>query len=146
MYGSGNRCPGSALCLPWPRGFQWIIAWLLVVNWSPAKVFMGDVGSTFLVLCSLVWCSSLRWEEVFSYLLLATHSLATRASVFSVVFLLASECFKRTVFICFSACIRPAGLMPEYPLPLSQQQRCWRWPCFWVACYGCSSLPSQSCC
>jgi Fuc2NAc and GlcNAc transferase len=48
----------------------------LVWNWSPAKVFMGDVGSTFLgaVFAGLVIQSS-SWAEAFGFLLVATPLL-----------------------------------------------------------------------
>ncbi|MGC6482597.1 MAG: glycosyl transferase [Synechococcus sp.] len=49
----------------------------LIWNWSPAKVFMGDVGSTFLgaVFAGLVLQAS-SWSEVFGCLLVATPLLA----------------------------------------------------------------------
>ena len=49
----------------------------LIWNWSPAKVFMGDVGSTFLgaIFAGLVLQTS-SWMEVFGYLLVATPLLA----------------------------------------------------------------------
>ena len=45
----------------------------LIWNWSPAKVFMGDVGSTFLgaVFAGLVLQAS-SWSVAFAYLLVAT--------------------------------------------------------------------------
>ena len=45
-------------------------------NWSPAKVFMGDVGSTFLgaVFAGLVLQAS-TWPEAFGYLLVSTPLL-----------------------------------------------------------------------
>ena len=48
----------------------------LVWNWSPAKVFMGDVGSTFLgaVFAGLV-LQAPSWPEALSYLLVATPLL-----------------------------------------------------------------------
>ena len=48
----------------------------LLWNWSPAKVFMGDVGSTFLgaVFVGLVFQAS-SWIEAFGYLLVATPLL-----------------------------------------------------------------------
>ena len=48
----------------------------LLWNWSPAKVFMGDVGSTFLgaVFAGLVLQTS-SWSEAFAYLLVATPLL-----------------------------------------------------------------------
>ena len=49
----------------------------LIWNWSPAKLFMGDVGSTFLgaVFAGLVLQAS-SWTEAFGYLLVATPLLA----------------------------------------------------------------------
>ena len=49
----------------------------LLWNWTPAKVFMGDVGSTFLgaVYAGLVLQAS-SWPEAFGYLLVATPLLA----------------------------------------------------------------------
>ena len=49
----------------------------LLWNWSPAKVFMGDVGSTFLgaVFAGLVLQAS-GWPEAFGCLLVATPLLA----------------------------------------------------------------------
>ena len=46
-------------------------------NWSPAKVFMGDVGSTFLgaLFAGLVLQAS-SWSEAFGYLLVCTPLLA----------------------------------------------------------------------
>ena len=48
----------------------------LLWNWSPAKVFMGDVGSTFLgaVFAGLVLQAS-TWAEALGYLLVATPLL-----------------------------------------------------------------------
>ena len=45
-------------------------------NWSPAKVFMGDVGSTFLgaVFCVLVLQAS-TWSDALALLLVATPLL-----------------------------------------------------------------------
>ena len=49
----------------------------LIWNWSPSKVFMGDVGSTFLgaVFAGLVLQAS-SWIEAFGYILVATPLLA----------------------------------------------------------------------
>ena len=67
-----------ALAAPWP--FLVLVASLLgflVWNWSPAKVFMGDVGSTFLgaVFAGLVLQAS-SWSDMFCFLLVATPLLA----------------------------------------------------------------------
>jgi len=53
----------------------------LIWNWSPAKVFMGDVGSTFLgaVFAGLVLQSD-SWQEASSLFLLATPLLADAGS------------------------------------------------------------------
>ena len=66
-----------ALTAPWPL---WVLVGsllgFLLWNWSPAKVFMGDVGSTFLgaVFAGLVLQAS-SWPEAFGYLLVATPLL-----------------------------------------------------------------------
>lgn len=66
-----------ALTAPWP---VWALVGsllgFLLWNWSPAKVFMGDVGSTFLgaVFSGLVIQAS-SWPEAFGYLLVATPLL-----------------------------------------------------------------------
>lgn len=63
---------------PWPFStLAGSLLGFLVWNWSPAKVFMGDVGSTFLgaVFSGLVLQAS-SWPEAFGYLLLATPLLA----------------------------------------------------------------------
>ena len=65
------------LAAPWPL---WVLVGslhgFLFWNWSPAKVFMGDVGSTFLgaVFAGLVLQAS-SWPEAFGYLLVATPLL-----------------------------------------------------------------------
>jgi len=66
-----------ALTAPWPL---WTLLGSLIGfllwNWSPAKVFMGDVGSTFLgaLFAGLVLQAS-SWSEAFGYLLVATPLL-----------------------------------------------------------------------
>ena len=54
----------------------------LIFNWAPAKIFMGDVGSTFLgcLFASYVFQSSDLYQSL-SVLLLASHSLVTPLSV-----------------------------------------------------------------
>ena len=48
----------------------------LLWNWSPAKVFMGDVGSTFLgAVFSLLVLQSSSWHEALALLLVATPLL-----------------------------------------------------------------------
>lgn len=66
------------LSSPWPiwalvGGLAGFLFW----NWSPAQVFMGDVGSTFLgaVFAGLVLQAS-SWPEAFGCLLVATPLLA----------------------------------------------------------------------
>ena len=106
-------------------------------NWGPAKVFMGDVGSTFLgaVFAGLVLQAS-SWPEALGYLL---WPLPWEMLVFVslAVGLLASACSSPTVFIFSSVCIRRAGLTPAFPSPTSLLQQCWRWQCLREACPGC---------
>ena len=62
---------------PWPLwALVGSLLGFLLWNWSPAKVFMGDVGSTFLgaVFAGLVLQAS-SWLEAFGYLLVATPLL-----------------------------------------------------------------------
>ena len=66
-----------ALTAPWPIWpLVGSLVGFLVWNWSPAKVFMGDVGSTFLgaVFAGLVLQAS-SWPEALSLLLVATPLL-----------------------------------------------------------------------
>ena len=66
------------LIAPWPLwALVGSLLGFLLWNWSPAKVFMGDVGSTFLgaVFAGLVLQAS-SWPEAFSWLLVATPLLA----------------------------------------------------------------------
>jgi UDP-N-acetylmuramyl pentapeptide phosphotransferase/UDP-N-acetylglucosamine-1-phosphate transferase len=66
-----------ALAAPWPIwALVGSLVGFLLWNWSPAKVFMGDVGSTFLgaVFAGLVLQAS-SWPQAFGYLLVATPLL-----------------------------------------------------------------------
>jgi UDP-N-acetylmuramyl pentapeptide phosphotransferase/UDP-N-acetylglucosamine-1-phosphate transferase len=66
-----------ALAAPWPIwALVGSLLGFLLWNWSPAKVFMGDVGSTFLgaVFAGLVLQAS-SWPEAFGCLLVATPLL-----------------------------------------------------------------------
>jgi Fuc2NAc and GlcNAc transferase len=66
-----------ALAAPWPLwALLGSLLGFLVWNWSPAKVFMGDVGSTFLgaVFSGLVIQAS-SWPEALGLLLVATPLL-----------------------------------------------------------------------
>jgi Fuc2NAc and GlcNAc transferase len=66
-----------SLTAPWPLwALVGSLLGFLLWNWSPAKVFMGDVGSTFLgaVFAGLVLQAS-SWPEAFGYLLVATPLL-----------------------------------------------------------------------
>ena len=66
-----------ALAAPWPLwALVGSLLGFLLWNWSPAKVFMGDVGSTFLgvVFAGLVLQAS-SWPEAFGSLLVATPLL-----------------------------------------------------------------------
>lgn len=66
-----------SLAAPWP---VWVLVGsllgFLLWNWSPAKVFMGDVGSTFLgaVFAGLV-LQAPSWQEAIGLLLVATPLL-----------------------------------------------------------------------
>ena len=65
------------LSAPWPIwALVGALLGFLVWNWSPAKVFMGDVGSTFLgaVFAVLVLQAS-TWFEALAFLLVATPLL-----------------------------------------------------------------------
>jgi Fuc2NAc and GlcNAc transferase len=66
-----------ALTAPWPLwALVGSLLGFLLWNWSPAKVFMGDVGSTFIgaVFAGLV-LQAPTWPEAFGYLLVATPLL-----------------------------------------------------------------------
>lgn len=66
-----------ALAAPWPLwALVGALLGFLLWNWSPAKVFMGDVGSTFLgaVFAGLV-LQSPSWPEALGLLLVATPLL-----------------------------------------------------------------------
>jgi len=66
------------LAAPWPIwSLVGALLGFLLWNWSPAKVFMGDVGSTFLgaVFAGLV-LQAPTWPEVLGLLLVATPLLA----------------------------------------------------------------------
>jgi UDP-N-acetylmuramyl pentapeptide phosphotransferase/UDP-N-acetylglucosamine-1-phosphate transferase len=66
-----------ALAAPWPIwALVGSLLGFLLWNWSPAKVFMGDVGSTFLggVFAGLVLQAS-SWPQAFGCLLVATPLL-----------------------------------------------------------------------
>jgi Fuc2NAc and GlcNAc transferase len=66
-----------ALTAPWPLwALVGSLLGFLLWNWSPAKVFMGDVGSTFLgaVFAGLVLQAS-SWPVALGYLLVATPLL-----------------------------------------------------------------------
>ena len=63
---------------PWPLwALVGSLLGFLLWNWSPAKVFMGDVGSTFLgaIFAGLV-LQAPTWQQSFCFLLLSTPLLA----------------------------------------------------------------------
>jgi UDP-N-acetylmuramyl pentapeptide phosphotransferase/UDP-N-acetylglucosamine-1-phosphate transferase len=62
---------------PWPI---WVLVGsllgFLIWNWSPAKVFMGDVGSTFLgAVFAVIVLQAFSWSEALALLLVATPLL-----------------------------------------------------------------------
>ncbi|NOL48005.1 MAG: glycosyltransferase family 4 protein [Synechococcus sp. MIT S9220] len=67
----------------------------LIWNWSPARVFMGDVGSTFLgaVFAGLV-LHAISWPQALSYLLVVTPILADACSCVVRRFLAGQAVFK----------------------------------------------------
>ena len=53
------------------------LAAFLIYNWSPAKIFMGDVGSTFLgALLGGILLQMPNWSSSFEYLFIASPLLA----------------------------------------------------------------------
>ena len=62
---------------PWPIwALVGSLLGFLLLNWSPAKVFMGDVGSTFLgTVFSVLVLQGDSWSEALAFLLLATPLL-----------------------------------------------------------------------
>ena len=70
------------LAAPWPL-FALVGALLgfLLWNWSPAKVFMGDVGSTFLgAMFTVLVLQASTWPEALGLLLVATPLLGDACS------------------------------------------------------------------
>nr|WP_186519274.1 glycosyl transferase [Synechococcus sp. PROS-9-1] len=65
------------LTTPWPIwALVGALLGFLLSNWSPAKVFMGDVGSTFLgAVFALLVLQSSTWSEALALLLVATPLL-----------------------------------------------------------------------
>jgi UDP-N-acetylmuramyl pentapeptide phosphotransferase/UDP-N-acetylglucosamine-1-phosphate transferase len=65
------------LSAPWPIwALVGSLLGFLVWNWSPAKVFMGDVGSTFLgAVFALLVLQASSWSEALALLLVATPLL-----------------------------------------------------------------------
>ena len=53
---------------------HWYIKWFLYFNWSPSKIFMGDIGSLFLgtFLVSLIYSNTSSYVGVFKILLLCS--------------------------------------------------------------------------
>jgi Fuc2NAc and GlcNAc transferase len=66
------------LAAPWPIwSLVGALLGFLVWNWSPAKVFMGDVGSTFLgAIFAVLVLQSSTWPDALALMLLATPLLA----------------------------------------------------------------------
>jgi Fuc2NAc and GlcNAc transferase len=65
------------LAAPWPIwALVGALLGFLVWNWSPAKVFMGDVGSTFLgALFAVLVLQASTWSEALALVLVATPLL-----------------------------------------------------------------------
>jgi Fuc2NAc and GlcNAc transferase len=63
---------------PWSIwSFVGALVGFLFWNWSPAKVFMGDVGSTFLgAMFAFLVLQAFSWSEAIAFLLVATPLLA----------------------------------------------------------------------
>ena len=70
-------CAAVQLSAPWPIwALVGSLLGFLILNWSPAMVFMGDVGSTFLgAVFSLLVLQSSTWYEAFGLSLVATPLL-----------------------------------------------------------------------
>ena len=117
----------SGVCpVPWPL---WAWCSLLGFAWnrSPAKVFMGDVSTSW---CGVRWPGpSGPWLETGVLSPVATPLLADACFCVLRRWFAGQRVPKPTVFICSSACTRPAGLIPGCPLHISQLQSCWHWPC-----------------
>jgi len=85
-----------SLSAPWPLwALVGSLLGFLLWNWSPAKVFMGDVGSTFLgaVFAGLVLQAS-SWPQAFGYLLVATPLLGDACFCVSRRFLAGQRVFQ----------------------------------------------------
>ena len=68
---------GIQLAAPWPVwALVGALLGFLLWNWSPAKVFMGDVGSTFLgAVFALLVLHASSWQEALALLLVGTPLL-----------------------------------------------------------------------
>ena len=77
-------------------------------NWAPAKVFKGDVGSTFLVLFRWDGVQASSWPQALAILLLAPLWLMRAFACFAGQPLV-SESFRPTDCTCFSDCTEPDG-------------------------------------
>ncbi|MFS6826468.1 hypothetical protein [Cyanobium sp. ATX-6F1] len=109
----------------------------LLWNWSPAKVFMGDVGSTFLgAVFAGVVLQAPSWPLALGLLLVATPCSATLASACPAVCWPASACSRPTACTCSSACTRPVGPMLASPASTSAPPACLLLRCCLVAWLG----------
>ena len=109
----------------------------LIWNWSPAKVFMGDVGSTFLgvVFAGLVLQAS-SWTQAFGYLLVATPLLGDACLCVPRRWLAGQRVFQAHRLHLFQR-LHQAGWSHARVALTYLRLLCWQWPC-WEAGLGCS--------
>jgi len=140
----------QALAAPWPLwALVGSLLGFLLWNWSPANVFMGDVGSTFLgaVFAGLVLQAS-SWPQALGLLLVATPLLGDACLCLPRRLLAGQRVFQAHrlhLFQRLHQATRPAGPMPACRSRTSLPRRCWPWPCWWAAGPGCSAWLLWSC-
>ena len=105
------------------------LAGFLIWNWAPAKVFMGDVGSTFVgaVFAGMV-LQATSWPQALPCSFWQLHCWPMRAFALFAGQPLANESFRLTDCTCFSDCIKPGG-------PIKKLLGCTQAPPpFWLSC------------